>query len=176
MDTITTIASLTSALNNVTINEYPKIIKKIALPSSEIIDFATWSKNNYTRNCLARTKQYEIILICWDVNAVSAIHCHGGNKCWVYQITGELKETRFKKNKTGIEKIQTITLSSNKISYMDDSMGYHNIGNFSSKKAMSLHIYAKPIDTCTIYNEDNEHFETQDLEYDTFKENYNNFT
>ena len=169
MNYINTIEELTYALDNVDPLDYAKIMKKINITEDHISEFATWSSKCYTRNCLARTNKYEVILLCWDIGAESPIHCHDGKDCWVYQVNGELEEKRFNYNKEELIETHNLELKPNKLTYMHDRMGYHSIGNSSTKRAMSLHIYASPIDSCTIYNDDNQCFDPQELSYDTFK-------
>ena len=64
-----------------------------------------------------------------------------------------------------------MTLTPGKLTYMNDSMGYHTIGNISNQRAMTLHIYASPIDSCKVYNNEKACFEVKHMSYHTCKEN-----
>jgi cysteine dioxygenase len=44
-------------------------------------------------------------------------------------------------------------------------MGFHSIKNISETKAMTLHIYASPIDSCQIYDQEKKHLKKIKLEY-----------
>ena len=50
---------------------------------------------------------------------------------------------------------------------MKDFMGFHSLENLSDKKSMSLHLYAKPIRACRIFDEESNTFVHKELEYDT---------
>ena len=73
----------------------PKIIKNIDIDPVILEPHSTWVAHDYTRNCLARSMKYELILLCWDSNSKTPVHDHGGEDCWVYQILGSVEEIRF---------------------------------------------------------------------------------
>ena len=55
----------------------------------------------------------------------------------------------------------------NQVSYMKDFMGFHSLENISNKKSMSLHLYAKPIRKCTVFDEDSKGFVNKEMSYHT---------
>ena len=46
----------------------------------------------------------------------------------------------------------------------------HSIENISTQRAMTLHIYASPIDECKVYNDEKDCFEMKEMSYHSFKE------
>lgn len=168
---ISSIEQLTKKLDSSAPLDHAKIIKRIKMEAHEFEPFNTWSKECYTRNCLARTEKYELILLCWAVGAKTPIHGHGGEDCWVYQIQGTVKETRFEQNAGRLKATNQILLTPGKLTYMNDRMGYHSIENISDQRAMTLHIYASPIDSCKVYNDEKDCFEMKEMSYHTFKGN-----
>ena len=46
-------------------------------------------------------------------------------------------------------------------------LGYHTLENNSRSRAMTLHIYANPINQCNVYNEEKSEFEIKEMAYDT---------
>jgi cysteine dioxygenase len=50
---------------------------------------------------------------------------------------------------------------------MKDFIGFHRLENVSNKRSMSLHLYAKPIRKCRIFDEKSKSFVNKDLGYDT---------
>ncbi|MGK0365072.1 MAG: cysteine dioxygenase [Saprospiraceae bacterium] len=171
MNYITSIEQLTETLDKADPLDHAKIMKKIKLEAHEMEPFITWSKECYTRNCLARTNQYELILLCWEIGAKTPIHGHGGEDCWVYQVQGTVEEKRFEENGAILNVTNKMILTPGKLTYMNDRMGYHSIENISNQRAMTLHIYALPIDTCKVYNDDEDCFEIKAMSYHTFKGN-----
>ena len=145
-----------------------KIIKQMNIPISEFEAYASWNKEGYTRNCIHRTKEYEMILLCWDKGDETQIHGHGGQKCWVYQIEGQLTEIRYDKNESGdLIEIDQMELNPGKLTFMDNTMGYHKLNNDDKGRAMTLHVYVSPIITCEVFNDEEEAFEFKEMVYDT---------
>ncbi len=146
--------------------DYVNITKGMTIPVSDFEPYIFFSDKTYTRNCIVRTEKYELILLCWDKGQITPIHCHGGEECWVYALQGDLEEYRYTEDQNGHpQKDHTMILKEGRISYMNDEMGYHSLNNISEGKAMSLHLYMNPIDTCRVYNEDTSSFDVKNLKY-----------
>lgn len=168
MEPIKSIETLAKELDGAPKSEQSKIVKRLDLSKDEIAKHATWCDTDYTRNCLARTEDYELILLCWDAAAQTPIHGHGGQDCWVYQVDGTVEEIRFQEDEEGnLYETHQMELNPGGLSYMHDRMGYHMIKNPLKQRAMTLHIYAKPIDACKVFDPKNDKFKVAEMEYDT---------
>lgn len=171
MPKITTIEQLIESFDDAEPSEQVSVLKSIEIPTTDFEKFATWKENDYTRNCLARKDGFEFILLCWDKGVSTPIHGHANQNCWVYQVTGEVKEQRYKALGNDFEITNEAVLSEGQLTYMHDRMGYHTIENVSDGTAMTLHVYANPIDRCEVYNEEKSIFEIKELEYDSIDGN-----
>ena len=163
---ITTIENFIECLDDAKPSEQASVIKRTNISVSDFEKYASWIDGKYSRNCIARKDTYEMILICWDEYAKTSIHDHGGQHCWVLQISGTIIEKRFDKNETGLTLIDEAELRAGNISYMNDKMGYHTLENNSQSRSMTLHIYANPINQCNVYNKEKSKFELKDMTYD----------
>lgn len=167
MSEIKTLEKLIEELDNSPSADRKKIIEQLDLNAKDLLEYANWKDGDYTRNCLARSENYEIILLCWDRKAVTPIHGHGGQDCWVYQVDGEVLEMRFNQDENDdLEVFEKLILKEGEVSYMTDEMGYHLIKNNSNNKCMTLHVYASPIDECEVYYNDENTFKLTEMEYD----------
>lgn len=147
---------------------YNQIMHSIKIPIVAFAEVNSWSEECYTRNCIAQNDKFELILICWEKGQVSPIHDHGGEECWVKIIEGEFRETLYKKNEKGeFKSVKSIHSAIGDVTYMVDFMGYHRLENLSNKRSMSLHLYARPIKRCSVYDEESKIFVMKDLSYDT---------
>jgi cysteine dioxygenase len=164
---IKTIEDLIDTLETASSDRFAQIIQQISITEDSLKHFATWLDEGYTRNCLMRNNDYEIILLCWDKGAKTAIHGHGGENCWVYQVSGTVEEIRYTNINDSINESERLALNPGRISFMHDRMGFHAIQNISNDKAMTLHIYASPIDRCKVYNDEKDCFEMKTMSYDT---------
>jgi cysteine dioxygenase len=159
---------LISALSEGERTTYNHIIHSLQLEPNAFEKYAYWSNDCYTRNCIADTEKFELILICWCAGHQTSIHDHGGEECWVKVIEGEFKETVYKQDKMGALKLTKTKFSKkNEITYMKDFMGFHRLENSANKRSMSLHLYAKPIRSCNVFNEVSKTFVHKELDYDT---------
>ena len=159
---------LISALSEGERTTYNHIIHSLQLEPNAFEKYAHWSNDCYTRNCITDTEKFELILICWCEGHQTSIHDHGGEECWVKVIEGEFKETVYKQDKMGALKLTKTKFSKkNEITYMKDFMGFHRLENSANKRSMSLHLYAKPIRSCNVFNEVSKTFVHKELDYDT---------
>ena len=147
---------------------YNHIIHSLQLEPNAFEKYANWSKDCYTRNCIADTEKFELILICWCAGHQTSIHDHGGEECWVKVVEGEFKETIYKQDEVGALKLTKTKFSKkNDVTYMKDFMGFHRLENSANKRSISLHLYAKPIRSCNVFNEVSKTFVHKELDYDT---------
>jgi cysteine dioxygenase len=168
--TVQTINELTTALSEGERTKYGKILKSMEFHAREFTPYCSWSEGTYTRNCIIDTESFELILLCWGKGAATPIHDHGGEECWVSFLDGDFKETIYQKDKDDqLVTSKTTKVSSGEITYMIDFMGFHKLENESNSRSMSLHLYAKPIRECQVYDESSAAFITRELSYDTIQ-------
>jgi len=166
---ITSIEQLISSFDDAEPSEQVSVLKRIEIPVSEFEAYATWEDEGYTRNCITRKDGFEFILLCWSPGSITPIHGHDGQNCWVYQVDGIVRERRYQKKNDDFELTNDMHLEAGKLCYMHDRMGYHTLANESSKRSMTLHIYANPIDRCQVFNEEKQCFEVVEMEYDSIE-------
>ena len=156
------------ALSEEETEKYSRIIHSISFSVEDFEKYCSWSNDCYTRNCIVDNDRFELILICWCEGHATPIHDHGGEECWVKVINGEFKETIYKKNEAGeLSVVKSSISKANEVTYMKDFMGFHRLENISNKRSMSLHLYAKPIRKCNIFDENSKTFVNKDMFYDT---------
>ena len=165
---IKSLNELVSALSEEERTQYDDIIRTMKLPSSVYKNICTWSNESYTRNCIFENEKFELILLCWESGQFTPIHDHGGEECWVKIIEGEFKETIYKIDSKGqMVNVKSIISTTNDVTYMVDFMGFHRLENLSNKRSLSLHLYAKPIRSCKVFDEDTREFSNKKMIYDT---------
>lgn len=166
--TISTLEGLVDALSEGERTTFNEIIHTTQIPSSVLKNYCSWSTETYTRNCIVDNDKFELILLCWDEGQITPIHNHGGEECWVKVIEGEFEEKIYEELETGELNLVKSTISKpDDVSYMIDFMGFHSLENLSNKRSMSLHLYAKPIRSCKIFDEHTRTFLNKEMSYDT---------
>lgn len=169
--TLQSLDDLMSALSEEERTTYNDIIRSIKLPISAFENYCSWSNESYTRNCIINNEKFELILLCWKEGQKTPIHDHGGEECWVKVIQGEFRETIYKMDEAGELKMVKSSISkTGDISYMVDFMGCHSLENLSNTRSISLHLYAKPIRNCKIFEENTRKFVRKNMAYSTVSE------
>lgn len=170
-NTIQTLDELIVALSDEERMNFGDIIRSMKLPTSVYESLCSWCDDSYTRNCIFENEKFELILICWEAGQSTPIHDHGGEECWVKVLEGEFKETIFKLNTYGkLVNVKTIVSKKDDVTFMIDFMGFHRLENAFSQRSISLHLYAKPIRDCQIFDEDSNKFVPKKMTYDTVSE------
>ena len=166
-----TIEQLLTELTDEERTDYAQIINSIDIPNSEFLEHASWSEESYTRNCIYDCDELELILLCWEEGQVTPIHDDGGEECWVRVVHGELRETIFQTCDEGdLEELKSTVAKKGDVSYMVDFMGCHRLENVYRGRSMSLHLYAKPIRSCKLFDEELGKFVRKQMVYDTVSE------
>lgn len=166
--TLQTLNDLITALSEGERTTYNHIIHSTKFQKNTFEKYVSWSDECYTRNCIVDNEKFELILICWCEGHGTPIHDHDGEECWVKVIEGEFKETIYKQNEAGeLNVVKTSISKPNEVTYMKDFMGVHTLENMSDQKSMSLHLYAKPIRKCRIFDEKSKTFVEKKMCYDT---------
>lgn len=130
------------------------------LDPKEFRAFEFWDPDQYTRNSIMESGSFELLLMCWEPGQNTPIHNHGGEECWIYMLKGRLLEEIYTRNEMGMFHLsQKILNDPGSISYMNDGLGWHRIQNDVEQRAVSLHLYSKPITSCQVYNESTGHLE-----------------
>ena len=168
MNSIESLEELIEKLDHSNSSNQGKIIKQMNIPISDFEAYSSWNKKGYTRNCIHRTDEYELILLCWKKGDTTPIHGHDGQNCWVYQLEGQITEFRYEKIGLGnLVETNRMRLIPGKLTFMNNTMGYHKLRNDTNGRAMTLHVYVSPISSCEVYNDKKLAFELKELEYDT---------
>ena len=112
------------------------------------------SHRSYTRNLIATDHvSYTLLLLCWNPGRFSPIHDHPCDGCWMRVLQGQVQECRYK-NDSQDELIctQDKTYTEGGLVFIEDSLGYHKVGNPSGNQpAVTLHLYSPPFESCKIW-------------------------
>jgi cysteine dioxygenase len=128
---------------------------------SSLSPYLYFSGEHYTRNLIHKTPLFELLAVCWDKGQKSVIHNHRDQKCWMAIPYGRLMVHNFKllkkdaaQNFCELQSSTQFELSPTTPGEVDPEEPIHQVLNLSSfdSRAVSLHIYSKPFDTCEVYD------------------------
>lgn len=165
------IQELIQLLSESSKTHYNSILNSFDFNAINFKHFENWSSEKYTRNCIYRDMQFELLLLCWNEGQETSIHNHDGEDCWVYLLEGEMEEVFYTLDTNhDLKKEGSQSIEPHQLSFINDKVGLHKLKNVCEGKSVSLHLYAKPIDQCRFYCENSKQFIERKLNYDTFKE------
>lgn len=132
----------------------PGVARLLSSYQGEHDDWRSWtrfSEERYTRNLVARCGTYELLLLCWEEGQESPIHDHADQRCWMGVLQGELEEVHYRLPESGgIEEGRAQPFQAGQVAFIDDGIAYHLIRPRGGR-AVSLHLYSDPIDSCRIF-------------------------
>jgi predicted metal-dependent enzyme (double-stranded beta helix superfamily) len=165
------IQKLIQLLSQFSIEDYNTILNGFNFESVDFSFFESWSNKRYTRNCLFKDLNFELILLCWEKGQETAVHGHDGEDCWVYLLEGQMEEVFFLLDDSNcLREVRSQKIQPNQLTFMNDEIGFHKLKNSNSGRSISLHVYAKPIENCVSFDEASRSFVERTLSYDTYQD------
>ena len=134
------------------VNEVSDLIIKSQFSNKSLDKFSHFSKNNYTRNMIYKDSNFEVLLICWSAGQMAPIHGHEGEKCWFKILSGSLEILNYEIESTKPLKLKQLEKINVSTGYLDGPADIHAINNCYKEPVKTLHVYAKPYDSCDIYD------------------------
>jgi len=136
-------------------------LRGVRIDARTLEPFMTWAPGRYTRNLVVRDAAFELIAICWEKDARSAIHDHADSDCAFVVQRGAIScenyrvayPDGFDKGPRDLRHTTTRTLREGEIDMRSGHLSVHRVGACDGR-AVTLHVYAKPIDACTVFDED----------------------
>ena len=138
-----------------------KFLERTLVVPDTLAPYLTWDRQHYTRNLIDKTPLYELIAICWEVGQGSSVHNHRDQNCWMAVPMGRLLVENFR---VISEKLQeghcqlapadTVEMNPTCPCAVDPLQPVHRVHNPRefNQRAVSLHVYSRPFDTCVVYS------------------------
>jgi cysteine dioxygenase len=120
-----------------------------------------WNPQHYTRNLIDKTELYELLAICWEVGMKSSIHNHKGQNCWMAAPLGKLAVQNYRvinedlaAHSCNIVPTDVVDITAENPVAVDPLNPVHDVRNPREweQRAVSLHVYSRPFDSCIVYS------------------------
>ncbi len=136
-------------------NKVLEIMKRVEFPREELERYYSWNDDRYARNVLAKTDDFEVLLVCWEEGQSSPVHDFNSQEAWIHPVQGWIKEERFKINPDDVrlEKVSSVLLGTSEYSYMNH-VDIHRYSNANKGRSVSLNVYSKPVSEWRVYEEE----------------------
>jgi cysteine dioxygenase len=138
-----------------------RFLRDAPVDAESLAPFLTWNAQHYTRNLIDRTPLYELMAICWEVGQVSSVHNHRDQNCWMAVPVGRLLVENFhlvqqdlQGGRCQLEPLNTVEMNPEHPCAVNPEDPVHRVVNPSEfqRRAVSLHVYSRPFDSCVVYS------------------------
>jgi cysteine dioxygenase len=138
-----------------------RFLQDTPVDADTLAPYLTWDRQHYTRNLIDRTLLYELMAICWEVGQMSSVHNHRDQNCWMAVPMGRLQVENFHlvhqdigQGRSCLEPLNTVEMNIHQPCAVDPSDPVHRVINPHEfgQRAVSLHVYSRPFDTCVVYS------------------------
>jgi cysteine dioxygenase len=158
------------------IDQIIQFLQNTPVASDTLTPYLTWDRQHYTRNLIDKTPLYELVAICWEVGQASSIHNHREQNCWMAVPIGRLRVENYRvisqKLEAGtcqLETADTVEMNPRQPCAVDPLEPVHRVYNPREfhQRAVSLHVYSRPFDTCVVYSKEQGTCGVIKLQYNT---------
>jgi cysteine dioxygenase len=138
------------------------LLRAIPVTAADLTSVLLAAPPRYTRNLVHRQAAFEIVALHWSAGARSPIHDHGGSRCFVSVVSGSLVSDEFALISGGrvagpakLSHLRTRTLAAGDIDVRTSQVDIHRVAA-PAAEAISLHIYAEPLDRYLVFDREAE--------------------
>ena len=143
------------------IHELIAFLSSTQVAADTLAPYLSWDRQHYTRNLIDKTPLYELIAICWEVGQVSSVHNHRDQNCWMTVPIGRLLVENYRvvfqqieEGRSELETADTVEMNPTQPCAVDPLEPVHRVLNPRKfdQRAVSLHVYSRPFDSCVVYS------------------------
>ena len=136
-------------------------LQRTLVDPESLSSYLTWDRQHYTRNLIDKTAHYELIAICWEVGQASSVHNHRDQNCWMAVPMGRLLVENFHlvrqdiaQGSCRLEPLNTVEMNLAEPCAVNPADPVHRVikAREFNHRAVSLHVYSRPFDTCVVYS------------------------
>jgi cysteine dioxygenase type I len=155
----------------------------------ELEQYKMWLPERHTRMKIFRNPMIEVMLICWPIGAITPLHTHNGQLGWMTMLEGKLAVKNYRKIRcntpeneqvvgmdciAGATEIEMqhvgdeLAVPGGPLNTVDKTQTIHRIMNLAEwdERAVSMHVYSRPIDSCVVFDLETQRCFRRDLKYD----------
>ena len=153
-----------------------RFLQDTPVSAESLAPYLLWDRQHYTRNLIDKTALYELVAICWEVGQASSVHNHRDQNCWMAVPMGRLLVENFhlvhqdlQNGHSSLEPADTVEMNIAQPCAVDPADPVHRVVNPKefNQRAVSLHVYSRPFDSCVVYSPDQGTCGEIKLHYDT---------
>src|SRR6202171_4914079 len=138
-------------------------LERTSVAPETLSPYLNWDRQHYTRNLIDKTPLYELVAICWEVGQASSVHNHRDQNCWMAVPIGKLLVQNYRVVAQSLEQgtcelppADTVEMNPTQPCAVNPLEPVHRVFNPRefNQRAVSLHVYSRPFDTCVVYSQE----------------------
>lgn len=138
-----------------------QFLQQTPVDPETLAPYLTWDRQHYTRNLIDKTPLYELMAICWEIGQISSVHNHLDQNCWMAVPIGRLMVENYRVVTQDVDKgccqlvtADTVEMNAKHPCAVDPLQPVHRVYNPRefNQRAVSLHVYSRPFDSCVVYS------------------------
>ena len=143
------------------IDEIRRILRDNPVDPQSLSPYLIWDHQHYTRNLIDKTDLYELLSLCWEPGMKSSIHNHKDQNCWMAAPVGcllvqnyRVLEENLAAHHCNIVPTDEVQITCQNPVAVDPLNPVHDVRNPRelNQRAVSLHVYSRPFDSCVVYS------------------------
>lgn len=150
----------------------PAWLGGVRLEAESLRPYLHFVRRRYTRNLVYRDARMEVLLLCWDTGTASPIHDHGGQRCWLRVLSGVMLLEDFPLlsggRAPGPARLGTPRtrgpVGEGAVDLREPEDSIHRVRVLDGP-AVTLHVYAAPVEQCLIFDTRRHRCDSRRLEY-----------
>jgi cysteine dioxygenase len=157
-----------------TLDTVQNYILQHAVRPETLEKYCFFSRGNYTRNLIFKNDVFECMTICWEVGQFSRIHNHRDQNCWMSAPIGRLRVQNFRVDQRDashgtchIVPADIYEMDAAHPAFVNPLEPVHQVLNLPefNQRAVSIHVYSKPFDSCEVYQREKGTYSDAPLHY-----------
>jgi cysteine dioxygenase len=149
-----------------TLKNIDQYLTGLLLDQKSLLPYLHFKTGGYTRNLIVKNQLFEALILCWDVGQKTPVHNHRGQLGWMSVQQGMLSIRNYKRldcsgachlrqRWSRLQLLSEVPIAGvGFVAHVSDHETIHQIVNDArfQQRAVSLHIYSRPFDSCVIYD------------------------
>jgi predicted metal-dependent enzyme (double-stranded beta helix superfamily) len=133
---------------------FPQILARYEGPSHDLEPYFRWNSRHYTRTCIHRNREFELLVICYEPGQRTSIHDYDSQTAWIHPVMGEVVEERFSVQPgDGVRPVGEKHLRPGTDDSLTNGNTIHRFTNRGSQRAVTLNLYARPMSKWRVFDE-----------------------
>jgi len=146
-----------------TLQNVQDYVVRHAVVSESLEKYCYFSRGSYTRNLIFKNELFECMTVCWEIGQHSRVHNHRDQNCWMSVPIGRLRVQNYRvdhrdasRGTCKIVPTDAYEMDATHPSYVNPLEPVHEVINVPefNQRAVSIHVYSKPFDSCEVYQRD----------------------